>query len=128
MVKANAYGLGAGRTAQTGARVGYSGTFAASGPMRLATIAAGYADGLARGLSSRGAAYFGDARLPIVGRVSMDSFTVDISALEPGALELGSLVELIGEHQKLEALAADAGTISYEILTSLGSRYQRVYR
>ena len=58
----------------------------------------------------------------------MDSITVDISALPPGALRLGSLVEIIGPHQSLEQLAADAQTIAYEILTSLGLRYHREYR
>lgn len=115
------------RVVQAGARVGYGGTFAAPGEMRLATIAAGYADGLHRSLSSRGATYYDGVRLPIVGRVSMDSMTIDVSALPPATLKLGSLVELIGPHQSLEMLAADAGTISYEILTSLGHRYRRRY-
>ncbi len=116
------------RTIPAGAKVGYSGTHVASRQTRLATIAAGYADGLPRSLSSRGSAWYDGVRLPIVGRVSMDSVTIDVSALPPGAPRLGALVELIGPSQTLEALAADAGTISYEILTSLGSRYQRIYR
>jgi len=74
-----------------------------------------------------GAVYFAGARLPIVGRVSMDSLTIDISALPPSTLRLGSMVEIIGPHQSLEMIAADAGTISYEILTSLGRRYHRHY-
>jgi alanine racemase len=115
------------RTVAAGARIGYSGTHVAATPMRLATIAAGYADGLPRSLSSHGAAWFEGVRLPIVGRVSMDSVTLDISKLRPNSLTLGSLVELIGEDQSLEDLARDAGTISYEILTSLGRRYQRLY-
>ncbi len=116
------------RTVPAGARVGYGATHVTARETRLATIAAGYADGLPRSLSDRGAAYVGDVRLPIAGRVSMDSLTLDVTALPPGALRGGSLVELIGPHQTLEALAADAGTISYEILTGLGTRYHRVYR
>ncbi|MGY2932150.1 alanine racemase [Bradyrhizobium sp. GM6.1] len=58
----------------------------------------------------------------------MDSMTVDISGLPDDALGLGSLVEVIGPHQTIEALAADAGTIAYEILTGLGSRFRREYR
>lgn len=116
------------RTVSAGARIGYSGTHVASGETRLATIAAGYADGLPRSLSGRGAVYCDGIRMPIVGRVSMDSITIDISALPDGRLHLGSLVEVLGPNQTLEDLARDAGTISYEILTGLGQRYERQYR
>lgn len=116
------------RTVPAGARVGYGATYVAQTEMRLATIAAGYADGLPRSLSDSGAVYYNGVRLPIVGRVSMDSITIDISALPAGTLSLGSLVEVIGPNQTLEMLGADAGTISYEMLTSLGHRYRRQYR
>ncbi|UXN57576.1 alanine racemase [Phyllobacterium zundukense] len=116
------------RTVPSGARVGYSGTHVTQGETRLAAIAAGYADGLLRSLSSKGAVYCDGVRLPVVGRVSMDSITIDITALPKGRLTLGSLVEVIGPHQSIEDIARDAGTISYEILTSLGHRYQRRYR
>lgn len=116
------------RTVPAGTRVGYSGTHVTAAPTRLATIAAGYADGLPRSLSGRGAVYCDGVRLPIVGRVSMDSITVDISALPEGRLTLGSRVEMLGPHQTLEDVARDAGTISYEILTGLGHRYARQYR
>ncbi|MFB9949271.1 alanine racemase [Rhizobium puerariae] len=115
------------RTVAAGIPVGYGGTHVTSGETRLATIAAGYADGLLRSLSSRGAVYYDGIRLPVVGRVSMDSMTVDITALPPGTLSLGSLVEVVGPHQTLEDLAEAAGTIAYEILTGLGHRYQREY-
>jgi len=115
------------RTVPPGSRVGYSGAHVATHTTRLATIAAGYADGLPRSLSGRGAAYCDGVRLPIVGRVSMDSITIDISALPESHLTLGSYVEMLGPHQTLEDVARDAGTISYEILTSLGSRYTRRY-
>ncbi|APG87053.1 alanine racemase, catabolic (plasmid) [Sinorhizobium americanum CCGM7] len=116
------------RTVPAGAKVGYGAAHVTTGETRLATIAAGYADGLPRVLSGRGAVYYKGTRLPIVGRVSMDSITVDASALPDGTLTLGSLVEVIGPHQTLEDIARDAGTISYEILTSLGHRYVRQYR
>lgn len=116
------------RTVPAGTRVGYSGTHATAGETRLATIAAGYADGLLRSLSGRGAVYCDGVRLPIVGRVSMDSITIDISALPADRLTLGSRVEVLGPNQTLEDIASDAGTISYEILTSLGHRYRRRYR
>ncbi len=116
------------RTVPSGARVGYSATHITTNETRLATIAAGYADGLPRSLSGRGAVYCDGIRLPIVGRVSMDSITIDISALPEGRLTHGSRVEVLGPNQTLEDLARDAGTISYEILTGLRHRYQRQYR
>jgi alanine racemase len=116
------------RTVAAGARIGYGGTHVATRPMRLATLAAGYADGLPRSLSDRGAVFCDGIRLPIVGRVSMDSMVVDISALPEGRLVLGSHVEMLGPHQSMDDLARDAGTISYEILTGLGSRFARLYR
>ncbi len=115
------------REIEKGAAVGYGGTYIAQGPMRVATIAVGYADGWFRSLSNKGAAFYGDTRLPIIGRVSMDSITLDVTALPAGTLKLGSLVELIGPHQRLEDVARDCDTIPYEILTALGHRYSRVY-
>ncbi len=116
------------RTVRAGARVGYGGSHVVTCETRLATIAAGYADGLPRSLSGRGAVYCDGLRLPIIGRVSMDSITIDISTLPEGRLTLGSRVEMLGPHQTLEDVARDANTISYEILTGLGNRYQRTYR
>ncbi|KRB44467.1 alanine racemase [Phenylobacterium sp. Root700] len=115
------------RTIPAGTGVGYGLTFTAPDVTRLATVSVGYADGWPRQLGGRGAAYFGDVRLPIVGRVSMDSMILDVTALTDGALKPGDAVELIGPHQSLEDVARDAGTITYEILTSLGRRYARTY-
>ena len=115
------------RTVEAGAGVGYGLTYVARETQRLATIGVGYADGWPRRLGGRAAAYLGDARLPIVGRVSMDSMTLDVSDLPQGALAEGDFVELIGPHQTLEAVAAGAETIAYEILTGLGKRYARTY-
>ncbi|RDJ05600.1 alanine racemase [Rhizobium grahamii] len=116
------------RIVPSGTKVGYGGAFVTPREMRLATIGAGYADGLPRSLSDRGAVFYDGVRLPIVGRVSMDSITVDISGLPATAIGHGTLVEVLGPNQSLEDLARDAGTISYEILTGLGSRYHRQYR
>ncbi|ASY63234.1 Alanine racemase [Sinorhizobium sojae CCBAU 05684] len=116
------------RAVPAGTPVGYGGAYVTTTEARLATIAAGYADGLPRSMSDRGAVFYDGVRLPIVGRVSMDSITVDVTALPEGALSLGSLVEVLGPHQTLEDVAEAAGTISYEILTSLGRRYERRYR
>lgn len=115
------------RTVPAQTLVGYSGSYTTKAETRIATIAVGYADGWPRHLSNKGAAYYGDTRLPVIGRVSMDSITLDITALPEGTLKLGSLVELIGERQTLEQVARDAGTISYDILTALGHRYHRTY-
>ncbi|MBS0237145.1 MAG: alanine racemase [Proteobacteria bacterium] len=115
------------RDVPAGTRVGYGGSYVTGKSTSIATIAAGYADGLPHQLSNRGAVFFDDTRLPIVGRVSMDTITIDVSALPPGTLQPGSMVEIIGPHQTLEDVAANAGTISYEILTRLGRRYRRHY-
>lgn len=115
------------RTVQSGTGVGYGLTFTASRNTQIATVAVGYADGWPRRLGGRGAAYFKGVRLPIIGRVSMDSMTLDVTALANGALTPGDTVELIGPHQTLEDVAADADTITYEILTNLGRRYRRTY-
>lgn len=116
------------RTLQPDAHVGYGYSHRVTTPSRIATIAVGYADGWPRSLGNKGAAYHAGIRLPIVGRVSMDSITIDISALPEWALAPGDWVELLGPSQSIDQVAADAGTISYEILTSLGQRYDRFYR
>lgn len=115
------------RTVPAGGGIGYGHDYRCERESRIATIGVGYADGLPRTLGNRGAAWLDDARLPIVGRVSMDSITLDVTALPPGRLRPGDWVELIGPHQPIDALARDAGTISYEMLTSLGARYHRTY-
>lgn len=116
------------RDVPAGTGVGYGLAHVTRAPRRLATIGVGYADGWPRALSDRGAVYAGGIRLPIVGRVSMDSTIVDASALAPGLLRPGDRVELIGPHQSLADVARDAGTIAYEILTGLGTRFERRYR
>jgi alanine racemase len=115
------------RKVPPGTRVGYAGDHVTTVETRLATLAAGYADGLPRSLSNHGSAYYNGARLPIVGRVSMDSMTIDISGLPEDSLQVGSMIEVIGPTQSLEDVAKAAGTISYEILTGLGRRYHRRY-
>ncbi|HWK36253.1 MAG TPA: alanine racemase [Sphingomonas sp.] len=115
------------RTVGAGAGVGYGLDYRAPAARRLATVGIGYADGWPRRLGGVGAAWHDGQRLPIVGRVSMDSLTVDISDVAPDRLNEGDFVELIGPHQTLDDVARDAGTIAYEILTSLGPRHQRAY-
>jgi alanine racemase len=101
--------------------VGYGCSFTATRPMKLATVSAGYADGLIRAMSGRATLWAGDAPCPLAGRVSMDLLTVDVTDLGtvPDALDI------LGDHQGVDDLAEAAGTIGYEILTSLGARYRR---
>ncbi|RUZ79977.1 alanine racemase [Mesorhizobium sp. M7A.F.Ca.US.006.01.1.1] len=113
------------RRVEKGAGVGYGHTYHAQGPLRLATISFGYADGWQRRAAS--AAWFEGVRLPFLGRVSMDSIILDISALPAGRLREGDLVELLGPSQSVDDAAGHAGTIGYEILTSLGPRFHRRY-
>jgi alanine racemase len=107
--------------------VGYGHTARTNSASRLATVAVGYADGFLRSLSGRGGAWFKGSRLPVVGRVSMDSVILDATALPPGSVLPGTLVDLIGPDEDIDAVAREAGTIGYELLTSLGSRYHRQY-
>lgn len=114
------------RDIPAGASVGYGASHTAARPSRIATIAVGYADGYLRSLSGRGVAAYRDMILPMVGRVSMDLITLDVTDV-PG-LNPGDAVTLIGgAAPSPDDLAARAGTIGYEILTSLGARYRRVY-
>jgi alanine racemase len=113
------------RDVDTPQTVGYGATHRFAGPTRVATVAAGYADGYPRSLSGRGTAHFRDISVPVVGRVSMDLITLDVTRA-PEARP-GDMVDLIGPHHDVDALAAEAGTIGYEILTSLGRRYLRHY-
>ena len=107
--------------------VGYGATHRAAGPTRVATVAVGYADGYLRSLSNRGSAWLGNQRVPVVGRVSMDLITLDVTGTAPDSAHPGALVDLIGPELAADDVAAAAGTIGYEILTALGQRYHRVY-
>jgi len=115
------------RDVDLGMTVGYGATHQFQGRSRLAVIGTGYADGIFRSLGNRGAVFVAGERASIVGRVSMDLMTADIGHLSPSACQVGDAVEIIGPHQSVDALARDAGTIGYEILTALGSRYLRRY-
>jgi alanine racemase len=116
------------RKIDSGESVGYGAAHVMGEPGILATAAIGYADGWSRSLSHRGCGWLAGKRVPLLGRVSMDLATFDVSAVEPAALHPGAMIELIGDHYGIDDLAADAGTIGYEMLTSLGARFHRVYR
>jgi alanine racemase len=115
------------RSIDRGDTVGYGATYVASGPRRLAVAAMGYADGLMRSLSNRGHGVVNGIRCPIVGRVSMDLVTLDVSECPPAMAQPGTLVEFIGPHQPVDELARAAGTLAYEIFTRLGPRVIRQY-
>ncbi|MEL6775433.1 MAG: alanine racemase [Pseudomonadota bacterium] len=117
------------RAVAPGEVVGYGATWRARRPARIATVSTGYADGLLRaaggGQNGGGHAMLAGRRLPYAGRVSMDLITLDVTHC-PEAEE-GAMVTLIGEGAPLDTIAAAAGTIGYEMLTSLGPRYARSY-
>jgi alanine racemase len=116
------------RDVPAGATVGYGATYHTREPARLATIAVGYADGYFRALGSSGHVTIAGVRAPVVGRISMDLLSVDATRVPPDALVPGAFAELIGPDRPLDDVAADAGTIGYEILTGLGRRFCRVYQ
>ena len=118
------------RDVPPGSTVGYGATHVARGWERWGTVAIGYGDGLPRCLGNRGAALVRGRRVPILGRISMDMTVVDLTGV-PGA-EVGDVVTLIGrdgdEEITVDEVAAQAGTIGYEILTGLTARLPRVER
>lgn len=117
--------------AEPGTEVGYGATHRVERPTRLATIAVGYADGFPRAARHRHGlgrgVTIGGHSAPIVGRISMDLVVVDVGHLLADTVVAGTPVELLGPHQLLDDVATAAGTIANEILTSIGSRYERVY-
>ena len=114
------------RTVPAGTPVGYSHTESTTRESRLATVALGYADGYPRA-TAKGEAWLAEHRLPVIGRVSMDSLILDATDLPPDTLRPGMLVDVIGPNRSVDAVAASAGTIGYEILTGLGHRFHRLY-
>ena len=112
------------REVAPGESVGYGCTWQAEAPAVIATVAAGYADGLPRTLSNAAMLWEGDTPCPLVGRVSMDLITVDITHLR----DVPRTLDILGPHQTVDSLAEAGGTIGYEILTGLGPRYLRRYQ
>ena len=115
-----------------GETVGYSATWRAKRPSRIATIAAGYADGIPRTASAPDGRPGGHVMItghlaPLVGRVSMDLITVDVTDLPEGAAMPGEFAKLVCDELSIEDAGFSAGTIGYEILTRLGPRFPRLY-
>ncbi len=120
------------RTLKTGETVGYGATWRAERPSRIAVLGLGYADGYLRSLSwpakdGPAQVVIGGQYAPVVGRVSMDSICVDVTDVPEDLVHRGVRAEVIGPHLTVDELAKWAGTIPYEILTSLGHRYTRLY-
>lgn len=116
------------REIDRGRSVGYGARWTAPRPARLATVAVGYADGWLRSFSRRGSGRLGGTRVPLVGRVSMDLMVFDVTAADPALARPGAFITLLDGEHGVDAAAAEAGTIGYEILTALGRRYHRLYR
>ncbi len=113
------------RDVPAGTRVGYGGTYTTEHATRLAVLPVGYADGYPRALGHVAHAFIGDHAAPVVGRVSMDLMTLDVGGLPAARVHVGTWVDLIRGRTMLDDLAARAGTIGYELLTSLGTRHGR---
>jgi alanine racemase len=117
------------KTVEAGATVGYGATWKASGERHVATVAIGYADGVHRARSNRGQVIVRGRRAPLIGVVSMDAITLDVTDVPD--VQVGDVATLIGadgdERITAEEVAEWSGTISYEVLTSLGPRVERRY-
>lgn len=121
------------RNVAFGETVGYDATWTARRPSRIAVVTLGYADGFFRSASGDdqrpGGTLFLDSRpCPIVGRISMDLTAIDITDLPESSVRRGDLATVIGADRDIDATGEMLGTIGYEVLTSLGRRYARVYR
>ena len=115
------------REVDKGHLIGYGGTYKLPKKARIATIGVGYADGYQRVLSGSSTVFHRGFPLPLVGRISMDSITVDISSLPDNNLKEGDFVELLGKHFTIDQAASLAQTVPYEMITGLGRRHYRYY-
>lgn len=110
-----------------GSRIGYNMTFTTKRDSLIATLPFGYADGFSRNFSNQGTVFINSRSVPIIGRISMDLVNIDVTDLPPSDIFLGQEVEIIGNNCTPDKIADIIGTIGYEILTSLGNRYKRIY-
>ncbi len=107
--------------------ISYSSKHTAKKGDKVATLLCGYADGYLRSLTGKAFAYFDGMRLPVIGTVTMDLIMIDISKVPESKLQSMNYVELLGDNITVDELAKSAGTIGYEVLTSLGNRFKREY-
>jgi alanine racemase len=115
------------RRVPAGETVGYGASFETKRDSVIATLGIGYADGLLRSLGNKGSVVLGGKRAPIIGRISMDLITIDVTDIPPDERAPGRYAELIGEAMLLDEVAEAAGTANYELLTRLGQRLHRLY-
>ena len=115
------------RSVDTPQVVGYGATYKVPGKMRIATVAIGYGDGYLRSLSNTGKAWIETYEIQVVGRISMDLTTVDVTSVPTHLTQVGAFVDFIGPSQTIDQIALSAGTIDYEFLTRLGQRFHREY-
>jgi len=116
------------RTLNSGASVGYGASYRVSKATRVATVGLGYADGYLRSLSNCSWVFFNGVRLPVIGRISMDYITIDITKIANEKIKTGDFIEIIGDKFTLDDLATVANTVPHEVLTRLGTRHHRIYR
>lgn len=114
------------RDVPPGETIGYAASYPATAALRIATVGVGYADGVLRSHQPNGKVWFDGALRPILGRISMDTLAVDMTGCD--AAKAGRFVELFGPNRNVDEAAADAGTIAYELLTSVGTRVERIIR
>jgi alanine racemase len=107
--------------------VGYGAAWRSARPSRVATIALGYADGYFRNLINRAHVHLAGHRVPVIGRISMDLVTIDVTDVPEELIQPGMTVEVLGAHLTADDLADHARTNAYEIMTALGRRYARLY-
>jgi alanine racemase len=116
------------RTVEAGQSVGYDSSHQMARSGRVATVGVGYADGWFRAASGRASVGVGGRRAPIIGRISMDLLTIDVTGIPPESARPGTYVDLLDEHYGVDDFARDAGTIGYEVLTALAGKHHRRYR
>jgi alanine racemase len=107
--------------------VGYGGAWRSARPSRIATIALGYADGYFRMLINRTHVHIAGHTVPVIGRISMDLVTIDVTDVPEDACQPGGTVEVLGPHLTPDDLAEHGRTNAYEVMTALGRRYHRAY-
>lgn len=115
------------RTMHDGEAIGYNASYIAKAGSKLATLGIGYADCLSRSLSNKGKVWINGYYAPVVGIVSMDLTIIDISHIPENKLKIGDVAELVGEHISIDEVADAGSTISYELLTRIEQRIERIY-